>query len=170
MAEIKSARQKIKACLWFEDNAEQAVKFYTSIFKKSKIGKVTRYGEGAPFPKGRVLTIGFQIEGVEFLALNGGPYFKFTEAVSFVVNCKTQREIDYYWEKLSRGGAKIECGWLKDKFGVSWQIVPDIINDLLAGKDSEKSERVMKAIMKMKKLDINTLKRVYGINRKTTSK
>jgi predicted 3-demethylubiquinone-9 3-methyltransferase (glyoxalase superfamily) len=162
MATIKNNQQKITACLWFDNNAEEAVKFYTSVFKNSKKGDVSYYSENAPMPKGTVLTIRFQIEGQEFLALNGGPYFKFTEAVSFVVNCKTQKEIDYYWETLSKGGAKVECGWLKDKFGLSWQVVPTIINELITDKNAEKSSRVMQAIWKMKKLDIKTLKQAYA--------
>lgn len=161
MASIKSDQKKITPCLWFNNNAEEAVGFYTSVFKNSKKGKITRYGEGAPLPKGTVLTISFQIEGQEFLALNGGPYFKFTEAISFIVNCKTQKEIDYYWEKLSKGGTKVQCGWLKDKFGLSWQIVPGIINEMMTDKDAEKSSRVMQAILKMKKLNINKLKQAY---------
>jgi predicted 3-demethylubiquinone-9 3-methyltransferase (glyoxalase superfamily) len=160
MVTIK-AQQKITPCLWFDNNAEDAVKFYTSIFKNSKKGKVSHYGEGAPLPKGTVLTVSFQIEGQEFLALNGGPVFKFTEAISFVVNCKTQKEIDYYWEKLSKDGTKVQCGWLKDKFGLSWQIVPIILNEMMTDKNAEKSSRVMQAILKMKKLNIKTLKRAY---------
>jgi predicted 3-demethylubiquinone-9 3-methyltransferase (glyoxalase superfamily) len=161
MAIIKSNQPKITPCLWFNDNAEEAVKFYTSVFKKSKKGKVSHYGENAPMPKGTVLTVVFQIEGQEFLALNGGPYFNFTEAISFVINCKTQKELDYYWEKLSKGGAKVQCGWLKDKFGVSWQVVPTVINEMITDKDSEKSSRVMQAILKMKKIDIKTLEQAY---------
>ena len=162
MATIKSKHQKITPCLWFNDNAEEAVKFYVSVFKKSKKGKVSRYGEGAPLPKGTALTVTFQIDGQEFLALNGGPHFKFTEAVSFIVKCKTQKEIDYYWEKLSNGGSEVECGWLKDKFGLSWQVVPAILSGMMTDKKSEKSSRVMQAILKMKKLDIKTLKDAYA--------
>ena len=161
MATIKNS-QKITPCLWFNNNAEEAVKFYTSVFKNSKKGTVTYYGENAPMPKGTVLTVTFQIEGQEFLALNGGPHFKFTEAVSFVVNCKTQKEIDYYWEALSEGGAKVECGWLKDKFGLSWQVAPTIISKMMANKNPGKSSKVMQAILKMKKLDIKTLKEAYA--------
>jgi predicted 3-demethylubiquinone-9 3-methyltransferase (glyoxalase superfamily) len=161
MATIKSTQQKITPCLWFNDNAEDAVKFYTSVFKKSKKGKVSRYGEGAPLPAGTALTVVFQIEGQEFLALNGGPYFHFTEAVSFVVNCKTQEEMDYYWEKLSKGGSKQQCGWLKDKFGLSWQIAPTVIAEMLTDKDPEKTSRVMQAILKMKKIDLKKLKQAY---------
>jgi len=162
MATIKSDQQKITPCLWFNENAEEAVKFYTSVFKNSKKGAVSHYGEGAPMPKGTVLTIKFQIERQEFLALNGGPHFKFTEAVSFIVNCKTQKEIDYYWEELSKGGTKVECGWLKDKFGLSWQVAPTIMSELMSDKNAEKSSRVMQAILKMKKLDIETLKKAYA--------
>jgi predicted 3-demethylubiquinone-9 3-methyltransferase (glyoxalase superfamily) len=149
--------QKITPFLWFNDNAEEAVNFYTSIFKNSKIGSITRYGEAGPGPKGTVMVATFQIEGQEFIALNGGPLFKFTEAVSFVVNCETQEEVDWYWEKLSAGGEESQCGWLKDKFGLSWQIVPAILSKLLQDKDPEKSKRVMKAMLKMGKLDIKTL-------------
>ena len=161
MATIKNS-QKITPCLWFNNNPEEAVKFYTSVFKNSKKGTVTYYGENAPMPKATVLTVTFQIEGQEFLALNGGPHFKFTEAVSFVVNCKTQKEIDYYWEALSEGGAKVECGWLKDKFGLSWQVAPTIISKMMADKNPGKSSKVMQAILKMKKLDIKTLKEAYA--------
>jgi predicted 3-demethylubiquinone-9 3-methyltransferase (glyoxalase superfamily) len=167
MATIKSQQQKITPCLWFDTNAEEAVNFYISIFKNAKKGKISRYGEGAPLPKGTVLTISFQIAGQKFMALNGGPYFKFTEAVSFVVNCETQKEIDYYWEKLSKGGAKVECGWLKDKFGLSWQIVPTILSELMTDKNSGKSSRVMQAILKMKKLDIKTLQKAFQGNKKS---
>lgn len=155
-------QQKITPCLWFNDNAEEAMKFYTSVFKKSKKGKISRYGKGAPMPEGTALTVTFQLEGQEFLGLNGGPLFKFSEAISFVVHCKTQKEIDYYWEELSKGGAKVECGWLKDKFGLSWQIVPTILSELMTSKDPKKSSRVMQALLKMKKLDIKTLKEAYN--------
>ena len=150
--------QKITPFLWFNDNAEQAVKFYTSIFKKSKVLEVARYGDAGPGPKGSVMTIEFQIEGQEFIALNGGPHFKLNEAVSFVVNCKTQAEVDRYWKKLSAGGKEVQCGWLKDKFGVSWQIVPTVLGELMSSKDSAKSQRVMEAMLKMVKLDIEKLK------------
>jgi predicted 3-demethylubiquinone-9 3-methyltransferase (glyoxalase superfamily) len=159
MATIKT--QQITPCLWFDTNAEEAVKFYLSIFKNSKMGKISRYGKGAPMPEGTALTVTFKIGGQEFMALNGGPYFKFTEAVSFVVNCKTQKEVDYYWEKLSKGGAKVECGWIKDKFGLSWQIVPAILGQLMSAKNPEKSSRVMQAVLKMKKLDIKALEKAY---------
>ena len=159
--------QKISPCLWFDDKGEEAAKFYTSIFKDSKIGDVTRYGkEGKEIhgrEEGTVMTVEFEIEGQKFLALNGGPIFKFNEAISFQVYCETQEEVDYYWEKLSEGGdekAQI-CGWLKDKYGVSWQIVPIILIKMLKDEDSEKSQRVMKAMLQMHKLDISTLKKAY---------
>ena len=159
--------QKISPCLWFDDKAEEAAKFYTSIFKDSKIGDVTRYGkEGYEIhgkEEGTVMTVEFEIEGQKFLGLNGGPIFKFNEAISFQVYCETQEEVDYYWEKLSEGGdekAQV-CGWLKDKYGVSWQIVPIILIEMLKDKDSEKSQKVMKAMLQMHKLDISTLKKAY---------
>ena len=153
--------QKITPFLWFNDKAEEAMIFYTSIFKNSKIGSITRYGEGGPGPKGTVMTGTFQLEGQEFYALNGGPQFKFTEAISFFVNCKTQEEVDELWEKLSEGGEKSRCGWLKDKYGLSWQIIPTILGELLRDKDPEKSKRVMNAMLKMDKIDIKTLKQAY---------
>ena len=157
--------QKITPCLWFNDNAEEAVKFYTSIFKNSKIKNITYYGEaGAEVsgrPKGSVLTIAFQLDGQEFLALNGGPHFTFSPAISFIANCKTQKEIDALWEKLSASGDEKaqQCGWLKDNYGVSWQIVPANIGKML--HDAEKSERVMKALLQMRKIDIESLKQAY---------
>lgn len=160
--------QKITPFLWFDDQAEEAANFYASIFKNSKIGHVARYGEaGAKVsgrPKGTAMTVAFQLDGHEFVALNGGPHFKFTEAVSFVVNCQTQKEVDHYWEKLSAGGDEKaqQCGWLKDKYGLSWQIVPTVLGEMLQDKDPKKSERVMEALLKMKKLDIKTLKQAYG--------
>jgi predicted 3-demethylubiquinone-9 3-methyltransferase (glyoxalase superfamily) len=150
--------QKITTFLWFDNNAEEAVNFYVSVFKSSKVLSTTRYGEIGPGPKGTVMTIGFQLDGQEFTALNGGPQFKFTEAVSLVVHCQTQEEVDYFWEKLSDGGEKVECGWLKDKFGLFWQIVPDVLMALLEDSDEQKVQRVMKAMMQMKKLDIQGLK------------
>jgi len=159
--------QKISPCLWFDDNAEEAVKFYLSIFKNSKVGNVTRYGkEGYEIHKkkeGSVMTIDFEIEGQKFLALNGGPIFKFNEAISFQIYCDTQEEIDYYWEKLTEGGDKNAqvCGWLKDKFGVSWQVVPITLIKMLQDKDSKKTERVMKAMLQMQKLDIDALSKAY---------
>jgi len=154
--------QKITPFLWFDDNAEEAVKFYTSAFKNSKIGKIARYDEAGEKasgrPKGSVMTVEFELEGQEFIALNGGPIFKFTEAISFVVNCETQEEVDYYWEKLSASGKEVQCGWLTDKFGLSWQIVPTVLGELLGDKDAAKSQRVMQAMLKMVKLDIKKLK------------
>jgi predicted 3-demethylubiquinone-9 3-methyltransferase (glyoxalase superfamily) len=153
--------QRITPFLWFNDKAEEAAKFYTSIFKNSKIGKIARYGEEgekiAGRPRGSAMTIEFQLEGQEFVALNGGPQFQFTEAISFVVSCKTQAEVDTFWKKLSAGGKKVQCGWLKDKYGVSWQIVPTVLGELLSGKDAAKSQRVMQAMLKMVKLDIQKL-------------
>lgn len=159
--------QKITPFLWFNDNAEEAVNFYTSIFKDSKIESVSRYDEAGAAASGRlkgsVMTASFQLNGQEFIALNGGPHFKFTEAISFLVNCETQEEVDYYWEKLAGGGDERaqRCGWLKDKFGVSWQIVPTIVTRFLQDKDAEKSQRAMQAVLQMKKIDIEALKRAY---------
>jgi predicted 3-demethylubiquinone-9 3-methyltransferase (glyoxalase superfamily) len=161
MAIIKSQQSKITTCLWFDKNAEEAVKFYTSVFKRSKKGRVNYYPEGAPMPEGTVMTVGFQIEGQEFVALNGGPYFKFDEAISFIVNCKTQREIDYYWEKLSKGGVKSQCGWLKDKFGLSWQIAPTVFFEMMLDKDAKRASRAMQAVLKMKKLDLKKIEQAY---------
>ncbi len=149
--------QKITPFLWFNDQAEEAMQFYTSIFKHSKSGPVSRYGKGAPMPEGTVMSATFQLEGQEFMALNGGPVFAFTPAISFFVNCETQAEVDELWEKLSAGGEKQQCGWLKDKFGVSWQIVPTTLGELLGSKDPEKSARVMQAMLKMTKIDIEGL-------------
>ena len=155
--------QKISPFLWFNNEAEEAANFYTSIFKNSRILNISRYGKSgsnaAGRPEGSVMTVAFQIEGQNFTAINGGPVFKFTEAISFVVNCDSQQEIDYYWEKLSEGGDSKaqQCGWLKDKYGLSWQIVPTTLGELLS--DPSKAERVMKAILQMKKLDLETLKR-----------
>jgi len=159
MANINS--QKIVPFLWFDSNAEEAVNFYTSIFKNSKIGKVSRYPEGSPGPAGTVMTASFQLEGQDFIALNGGPQFKFTEAISFVVNCENQEEVDWFWKKLTEGGQEVQCGWLKDKFGLSWQIVPTILGKLMADKDPVKAQRVMQAMLKMIKIDIATLQRAY---------
>jgi predicted 3-demethylubiquinone-9 3-methyltransferase (glyoxalase superfamily) len=155
--------QKITPFLWFDDKAEEAAKFYTSIFKNSKVGKITRYDEESAGPTGRpagsVMTVEFQLEGQDFIALNGGPHFKFTEAISFVVSCKTQAEVDYYWNKLTAdGGKEVQCGWLKDKYGLSWQVVPTILPELLSDKDAAKSQRVMEAMLQMVKLDIKKLK------------
>ena len=157
--------QKITPCLWFDDQAEEAVKFYVSVFKNSKVGKIARYGEaGAEVsgrPKGSVMTVTFQLDGQAFMALNGGPQFKFTEAISLVVNCTTQEEVDEMWEKLSAGGEKGVCGWLKDKYGLSWQLVPTVVEEMFQDKDAKKTERVMKALLQMKKLDIKKLKQAY---------
>jgi predicted 3-demethylubiquinone-9 3-methyltransferase (glyoxalase superfamily) len=149
--------QKITPFLWFDRQAEEAANFYVSVFKNSRVVSVHRYGEGAPLPKGTVMTVAFELEGQKFTALNGGPIFKFTEAISFVVMCESQAEIDDYWEKLTSGGGKpVQCGWLKDRYGLSWQIVPTILPELL--KDPVKGPRMMKALMPMVKLDIAALK------------
>jgi predicted 3-demethylubiquinone-9 3-methyltransferase (glyoxalase superfamily) len=153
--------QKITPFLWFEDKAEEAVKFYTSVIRGSKIGTIARYGEGGPGPKGSVMTVAFQLSGQDFVALNGGPGFPFSQAVSFVVNCETQAEVDELWEKLSEGGEKQPCGWLKDRYGLSWQIVPTVLGKLLGDKDPERAGRVMQAMLKMDKLDIAGLRRAY---------
>ena len=153
--------EKIATCLWFDNQAEEAMNLYTSIFKTSKIGKVARYGDSGPGPKGSVMTATFELEGRNFMALNGGPVFKFSPAISFVVNCGTQDEVDHYWNKLLEGGAPQQCGWLTDKFGVSWQIVPTILGELMADKDPAKAGRVAQAMMKMIKLDIKALKQAY---------
>ena len=152
--------QKITPFLWFNDNAEEAVNLYTSVFKNSKIGSIARYGDAGPGPKGQVMTASFQLFGQEFTALNGGPIFKFTEAVSFVVNCESQEEVDEYWKKLTAdGGQESQCGWLKDKFGLSWQIVPTILSKLLTDKDAKKAQRVMSAMLQMKKIIIADLEK-----------
>ncbi|HMG72341.1 MAG TPA: VOC family protein [Pyrinomonadaceae bacterium] len=152
--------QKITPFLWYDTQAEEAANFYVSIFKNSKVLGLTRCGEAGPGPKGSVLVAEFELAGQKFTALNGGPNFKFTEAVSFVVNCETQEEVDYFWEKLLEGGGtESQCGWLKDKYGLSWQITPTILPELLQDKDPKKANRVMQAMMKMVKIDIQTLKR-----------
>jgi predicted 3-demethylubiquinone-9 3-methyltransferase (glyoxalase superfamily) len=156
--------QKITPFLWYDDNAEEAANLYCSIFKNSKVQTLTRYddagAEAAGRPKGSVMTVAFELEGQKFTAINAGPHFKFTEAVSFVVNCETQEEVDYFWEKLTAdGGAESQCGWLKDKYGLSWQIVPTVLPELFKNKDASKTQRVMKAMLQMKKIDIPTLKR-----------
>ena len=157
--------QKITPFLWFDNQAEEAVNFYTSLFKNSKIENVARYDEaGAKVsgrPKGSVMTMTFQLNGQEFNALNGGPQFKFTEAISFFVNCETQAEVDELWNKLTEGGEEVQCGWLKDKYGLSWQIVPTALGELMGDKDPEKAQRVMQAMLQMKKIDIAGLKRAY---------
>jgi len=166
--------QKITPFLWFDGRAEEAAKFYTSIFKKSKVLNVARYGEAeeriSSQPVGSVMTVAFEIAGQKFIALNGGPQFQFTEAISFVVNCRTQAELDYFWKKLSVGGKEVQCGWLKDKYGVSWQIVPTILDELLSNQDAANRERVMKALLKMVKLDINKLKQAAGPTRRSSRK
>ena len=149
--------QKITPFLWFDGNAEEAMNFYTSIFKNAKVGNVSRYGEAGPGPAGSVLTASFELEGLQFTALNGGPHFKFNEAISFHVACESQQEVDYFWDKLGAGGQVQQCGWLKDKFGVSWQIVPTALPRLLGNPDRARANRVMQAMLQMKKLDIAAL-------------
>ena len=156
--------QKITPFLWFDGKAEEAMHFYTSIFKNSKIGKVTRYGEAGPGPKGTVMSATFQLEGQEFLALNGGSQFKFTPAISFFVNCETQAEVDELWEKLSAGGARNRCGWLQDKYGLSWQIIPSVLGEMLGDKNPKKAQNVMNAMLQMEKIDIKRLKQAYEEN------
>jgi predicted 3-demethylubiquinone-9 3-methyltransferase (glyoxalase superfamily) len=153
--------QKITPFLWFDGKAEEAAKFYTSVFKNSKMGQIRRFGDAGPGPKGSVLSATFELEGQEFSALNGGPQFTFTPAISFFVSCETQEEVDEFWDKLSEGGRKNRCGWLQDKFGVSWQIVPTALGRLLGDPDPEKSSRVMKAMLQMEKLDIRGLQQAY---------
>jgi len=152
---IKSG--KIKPFLWFDDQAEEAAGFYTSVFRNSKIGRVARFPEGSPRPAGMAMTVEFELEGQPFVALNGGPEFRFNEAVSFAVACKDQQEIDYYWDKLTAGGKPVQCGWLSDRFGLSWQIVPKAMDEYFSGKDPKRAERVMQAMLKMVKLDIGKL-------------
>jgi predicted 3-demethylubiquinone-9 3-methyltransferase (glyoxalase superfamily) len=153
--------QKITPFLWFDDKAEEAMNFYVSVFKNSSVGNVTRYGEAGPGPKGTVMSVTFRLDGQDFFALNGGPLFKFTEAISLFVNCGTQQEVDELWEKLSAGGEKQRCGWLKDKYGLSWQIIPSVLGKFLQDKDADKAKRVMQAMFQMDKLDINGLKQAY---------
>lgn len=154
-------RQKITPFLWFDDKAEEAANFYVSIFKNSKIGSMSRYGEAGPGPKGGVMVVSFQLNGQEFAALNGGPQFKFTPAISFLVNCETQQEVDELWEKLSQGGRKDRCGWLQDKYGVSWQIIPTVLGKLMSDPDREKASRVMKAMLQMDKIEIKALEAAH---------
>jgi predicted 3-demethylubiquinone-9 3-methyltransferase (glyoxalase superfamily) len=149
--------QKITPFLWYDGNAEEAANFYISIFKNSKMGKISRYGDAGPGPKGSVMSVTFQIEGQEYFALNGGPHFKFTPAISFFVNCETQQEVDDLWEKLSAGGRTDRCGWLQDKFGVSWQIIPSVLGQLLGDKDPQRANRAMQAMLQMTKIDIEKL-------------
>lgn len=153
--------QKIVPFLWFENQAEEAAKFYVSVFPNSKIVTTTRYGEAGPGPKGSVMTVVFELDGQRFIALNGGPQFKFTEAISFSVDCKTQTEVDEYWKKLARGGEEGPCGWLKDKYGLSWQINPTVLGKMLNDPDPKKSKSVMEAMLKMKKIDIKRLQEAY---------
>ncbi len=157
--------RKITPCLWFDNQAEEAANFYVSIFKNSRIGRVARYGEeGATVsgkPKGSTMTVTFELDGQEVMALNGGPMFKFSPAISFIVNCETQQEVDRLWEKLSEGGEKQQCGWLKDKYGVSWQIVPTALGEMMQNRDPKRTERVMQALLQMTKLDINGLRQAY---------
>ena len=153
--------QKITPFLWFNDQAEEAMNFYCSIFKNSKPGSITRYGEAGPGPKGAVMSATFQIEGQEFIALNGGPQYTFSPAISFFVNCETQQEVDELWAKLTEGGEEVQCGWLTDKFGLSWQIVPAGLIELLSSDDAERSGRAMKAMLHMKKLDIEKIRQAY---------
>ena len=153
--------QKITPFLWFDNQAEEAMNFYISIFRNSKALSVTRYGEAGPGPKGSIMTATFQLDGQEITALNGGPHFKFTEAISLSVNCETQEEVDEFWEKLSEGGEKGRCGWLKDKYGLSWQINPTALGEMLQDKDPEKAKRIMEAMLQMDKIDIRALSRAY---------
>jgi len=153
---------KITPFLWFDTQAEEAARFYVSIFKNSKIGKISRYGEGGPGPAGSVMTVEFELDGQRFIALNGGPHFKFNEAISFSIDCKTQSEVDELWKKLSAGGQEVQCGWLKDKYGLSWQVVPAILGEMLNDPDPAKAKRVMAAMLKMKKIDIDELKKAYA--------
>lgn len=154
-------KQRISPCLWFDGQAEEAANFYVSVFKNARITAVSRYGEAGPGPNGSVMVVGFELDGQSFTALNGGPMFKFTEAISMVVHCETQAEVDYYWEKLSAGGPAGRRAWLKDKFGVSWQIVPTPLIELMQVKDASRSARVMKAMLQMTKIDIASLQRAY---------
>jgi predicted 3-demethylubiquinone-9 3-methyltransferase (glyoxalase superfamily) len=155
-------KQKINPFLWFDNNAEEAANYYITVFKNSKINRITRYTKAGPGPEGSVVTAEFELDGQTFVALNGGPVFKFTEAVSFVVNCETQEEVDYYWNKLiADGGEESQCGWLKDKFGLSWQIVPTLLIDYIADKDTKKAARVMQEMMTMKKIIIADIQKAY---------
>jgi predicted 3-demethylubiquinone-9 3-methyltransferase (glyoxalase superfamily) len=162
---VPKITQKITPFLWFDSQAEQAANFYVSIFKQSRIGGIARYDDeasrAAGRPKGSVMTVEFELDGQKFIALNGGPHFKFTEAISLFVNCENQKEVDYFWEKLSAGGQEVECGWLKDRFGLSWQVVPAALLEMLQDKDPEKSKRTMAAMLKMKKLDVDALRKAY---------
>lgn len=154
--------QKITPFLWFDDQAEEAARFYASIFDNSKVGSMTHYSEGGPRPKGTVMTVEFQLDGQDFVALNGGPMFKFTEALSLSVSCSDQKEIDYFWQKLAAGGGRYQpCGWLKDKYGLSWQVTPKTLPAMLQDEDPAKAQRVMNAVMEMEKIDLATLEKAY---------
>jgi predicted 3-demethylubiquinone-9 3-methyltransferase (glyoxalase superfamily) len=155
-------KQKITPCLWFDFNAEEAMNFYTSVFKNSKIIAKSYYGDAGPGPKGALMVATFELDGQEFIALNGGSQYKFTEAISMSVDCHTQEEVDYYWEKLSEGGMEVQCGWLKDKFGLAWQIVPDVLPKMMMDKDPAKAKRVTEAMFKMIKIDIAALEKAYA--------
>ena len=163
---MRMTTQRITPCLWFDDRGEEAARFYTSIFPDSRIGNIARYdaesARASGRPEGSVMTVAFELDGQEFLALNGGPLFKFTEAISFVVNCRTQEEVDHFWDRLATDGEAGPCGWLKDRFGVSWQIVPKVLVEMLEDEDHEKSSRVMAAMLRMKKIDIAGLERAYA--------
>ena len=163
---MQIAAPKINPCLWFDTEAEEAAKFYCSVFKNSRIGRISRYvNEGQEIhgkPAGSVMAVEFELDGQKFAALNGGPQFKFDEAISFQINCRDQQEVDYFWEKLSEGGKEVACGWLKDKFGLSWQVVPGVLYEMLLDPDQEKVRRVTKAFLQMKKFDIAALKRAYA--------
>jgi predicted 3-demethylubiquinone-9 3-methyltransferase (glyoxalase superfamily) len=158
---MSAITQKITPFLWFDTEAEEAANFYVSVFDNSSIESILRYGEAGPGPGGSVMTVAFELDGQKFTALNGGPHFKFTEAISFVVHCETQAEVDRFWEKLTEGGQEVQCGWLKEKYGLSWQIVPVIFLEMLRDKDPRKTQRVMKAMFTMKKLDIAALRSAY---------
>jgi predicted 3-demethylubiquinone-9 3-methyltransferase (glyoxalase superfamily) len=162
MERQESIMQKISPFLWFDNQAEEAAKFYASIFRNSRIGRIARYGDAGPGPKGSVMTVEFQLDGQDFVALNGGPEFKFTEAISLSVLCRTQDEIDEFWQKLTQGGEEVQCGWLKDKYGLSWQIVPEVLPKMMSDPDPQKTNRVMEAVLKMKKFDIATLENAYS--------
>jgi predicted 3-demethylubiquinone-9 3-methyltransferase (glyoxalase superfamily) len=162
MEKKQNTSQKITPCLWFDNQAEEAVHFYISVFKNAKVLSTARYGEAGPGPVGAVMTMTFQLEGQEFMALNGGPHFTFSPAISLLVNCETQQEVDTLWEQLSRGGKTEQCGWLQDKYGLSWQIVPAVLGEIMQGPDAVKSQRVMQAMLQMKKLDIEKLKQAYA--------
>ena len=163
---MRKTMQRITPFLWFDTQAEEAVNFYVSIFKNSRIGSIAHYEEEAAKasgrPKGSVMTVAFELDGQEFIALNGGPLFKFTEAISLVVNCETQEEVDHFWKRLTAGGQEVQCGWLKDRFGVSWQVVPTVLGEMLQDKDRGKARRVMAAMLKMKKINIEALKKAHG--------